>query len=179
MNQYSNYILLAFVACFYAYLVPVTVPILVIVFFLQFWIDKGNLFTRCSLPRNFSFYLTRNILKIFEACIWIFALGTCIFGLYIHPTPVNILNLITLGIASLYLWFLLGSSIKLERSLFGSYQSSQSALYDDCASSGKFEETYWTENPATNLIKESDVTGRQSILNPGLNRVFVKYNAGR
>ena len=144
------------------------------VFFLEFWIDKINLFKRCSHPRNFSFYLTRNILKIFEACVWIFAVGTCIFGIYIHDSKINVLNLAALCVASLYLWFLLGASIKMERKLFGSYQSSQSALYDDCVASGKFEETYWTENPATTLARESDVTGRQSIHNPGLNKIFVR-----
>lgn len=113
INQYANYILLAFVASFYAYLIPITIPILAVVFFLQFWVDKLNLFKRCSHPRSFSFYLTRNILKIFEACIWIFAVGTCIFAIYVHQAKINILNLITLGIASLYIWFLLGASIKL------------------------------------------------------------------
>ena len=113
INQYANYILLAFVASFYAYLIPITIPILAVLFFFQFWIDKLNLFKRCSHPRNFSFYLTRNILKIFEACIWVFALGTCIFAIYIHDSKVNILNLVTLGVASIYVWFLLGASIKL------------------------------------------------------------------
>lgn len=100
-------------ACFYAYMIPVLTVILIVVFFLQFWIDKVNLFKRCSHPRNFSFYLTRNILKIFEACIWIFALGTYIFGIYIHNSALNILNLVGLGVASIYLWFLVGASIKL------------------------------------------------------------------
>lgn len=67
----------------------------------------------------------------------------------------NILNLVTLGISIIYLWFLIGSSIKLERRLFGSYESSQNVMYDDCVAEGKFEETYWTENPATYLVKES------------------------
>lgn len=102
-----------------------------------------------------------------------FAVGTCIFGTYVHDQKINIINLVTLGIASIYLWFLMAASIKLERRMFGNYQSSQSALYDDCASSGKFEETFWTSNPATYLIKESDVTGRQTIMNPGLNKIFV------
>ena len=124
--------MLTFTVCFYVYLIPALSIVLVIVFFLQFWIDKINLFKRSSHPRNFSFYLTRNILKIFEACVWIFALGTYIFGIYVHNSPLNILNLVGLGIATVYLWFLIGASIKLERSLFGSYQSSQSVIYDQC-----------------------------------------------
>lgn len=84
--------------------------------------------------------------------------------------------MIALLAAGLYLWFLLGASIRLERKLFGGYESSQSVIYDDCVIGGKFEETYWTENPATFLVKESDVTGKQHIYNPGLNKVFVTSN---
>lgn len=67
-----------------------------------------------------------------------FSLGTYVLGLYIHTTPLNVLNLVGLGISVLYLWFLLGASIKLERKIFGSYESSHSAIYDDCAGEGKF-----------------------------------------
>lgn len=171
--RYVNYLLIVFVASFYAYLIPVTTPILVISFFIQFWVDKLNLFTRCSHPRNFSFHLTRSIVKIFEAAIFVFACGTVLFGIYVHDNRVNPINLATLALAGIYLWFLLGSSLRLERKLFGSYESSQSLTYDDCAADGRFEETFWTENPATYLVKESDVTGRRSILNPNLSKVFV------
>lgn len=113
VNRYVNYIIIVFTASFYAYLIPATIPILVIIFFIQFWIDKLNLFKRSSHPHNFSFYLTRNILKIFEASVFIFGLGTLVFGFYIHASLFNILNIICFGISTLYLWFLLGASIKL------------------------------------------------------------------
>lgn len=121
INRYVNYLVLVYASFFYAYLIPITIPFLAIIFFLQFWIDKINLFKRSSHPRNFSFFLTRIILKAFEASIFIFALGVFVFGIYIHNTPINILNLVTLGISIIYLWFLIGASIKLERRLFGSY----------------------------------------------------------
>lgn len=105
-------------------MIPATIPVLVVVLFFQFWIDKINLFKRSSHPRIFSFFLTRNILKIFEASIWIFALGVVVFGIYIHDSFINGLNLAGLAIASLYLWFLIGASRKLERSLFGNYETS-------------------------------------------------------
>jgi hypothetical protein len=139
INRYVNYITLIFAASFYAYLIPVTIPILVVIFFIQFWIDKVNLFKRCSLPRNFSFGATRKVLKIFEASVFVFSLGTYILGINIHGGALNILNLIALGVATLYLWFLLGASIKLERKLFGSYESSHSAIYDDCVGEGVFQ----------------------------------------
>jgi hypothetical protein len=94
-------------------------------------------------------------LKIFEVCVWLFALGTFIFGIYIHGTALHLINIIGLAISTLYLWFLFGSSVKIERKLFGGYQSSSNLLYDDCLAEAKFEETFWTSNPATCLVKES------------------------
>jgi hypothetical protein len=113
INRYVNYLTLLFIATFYAYVIPVTIPILVVIFFIQYWVDKINLFKRCSLPRNFSFELTRCILKLFESSIFIFSVGVFLLGIYFHGTVLNILNLVTLGIALLYLWFLIGASIKL------------------------------------------------------------------
>jgi hypothetical protein len=139
INRYVNYLTLLFTAVFYAYMIPVTVPLLVLIFFLQYWLDKLNLFRRSSLPRNFGFILTRHILKLFESSIFVFGVGTYILGTFFHSSLLNILNLVTLGVALLYLWFLVGSSLKLERKVFGSYESSQSALYDDCGGEGKFE----------------------------------------
>ena len=34
-------------------------------------------------------------------------------------------------------------------------------MYDDCVADGKFEQTYWSTNPATYLVKETDVTGKK------------------
>lgn len=139
VNRYVNYLLLTMVVCFYSYLIPVGTLVLFVSFFLQFWIDKMNLFKRSSHPRNFSFHLTRKILKIFEANILVFALGTLVWGFYVHNNTFNILNLIGLLIAALYFWFLVGVGVRTERSIFGSYESSQSLIYDDCVVAGKFE----------------------------------------
>ena len=69
--------------------------------------------------------------------------------------------------------FLLLAPLKFERKVFGSYQSCETAMYDDCVADGKFEHTYWTSNPATYLIRETDVTGKKEIVNPALRKIFV------
>jgi hypothetical protein len=35
---------------------------------------------------------------------------------------------------------------------------------------GKFESTYWTQNPASFLIEEEKVTGKRKAVNPAINR---------
>lgn len=39
-------------------------------------------------------------------------------------------------------------------------------MYEDCVADGKFEQTYWKENPATSLVNEADVTQKRAIYNP-------------
>ena len=157
---------------FYAYLVPVIVPFIVIIFSLQFWVDKLTLFKRSSLKYNFDFFLTRMVLKIFESSIFVFAIGWNLFSFY-SKNGVNIYNLIGLGIAALYCLFLVFGGKKMEKRFFGSYEFSETKTYDDCVSDGNFEATYWIKNPATYLVKESDVTGKCHILNPVLKKIFI------
>ena len=52
-SMYSFYIVLTFTVSFYGFLVPSITPILIIVFVIQYWIDKYNLFKRYSCPIDF------------------------------------------------------------------------------------------------------------------------------
>ena len=61
----------------------------------------------------------------------------------------------------------------MEKRIFGNYEESERVTYDDCVSEGKFQNTYWTENPATYLVKEEDVSGHKHILNPVLKKILV------
>ena len=63
--HYAFYILMLLTVSFYAYLVPIIVPSIVVIFFIQYWVDKYNLLKRSSLKYHFNFKLTRNIVKVF------------------------------------------------------------------------------------------------------------------
>lgn len=48
--------MIAFTVSFYGFLVPLATPIAIVVFFLEYWVDKYNLFRRSS-PIDFGFVL--------------------------------------------------------------------------------------------------------------------------
>ena len=57
-SAYAYYIIQLFLVAFYGYIAPVLTPILIALFFLQYWIDKYNIFRRFSYPVDYSFQLT-------------------------------------------------------------------------------------------------------------------------
>ena len=71
-----------YTASFYSYVAPVCVPALIIIFSIQYWIDKYNLTKRASFNHNFEFYISRVALKMFELSIIIFAGGNLLFSYY-------------------------------------------------------------------------------------------------
>lgn len=73
-----------FVVSFYAYIVPMATPIVIIIFFIQYWIDKYNLFRRFSLPVSFNFALSRIVFKIFRLSLLAFAVGNFLFAPDVH-----------------------------------------------------------------------------------------------
>lgn len=64
-NAYSYYLQMIFIISFYGYLVPLTVPIIIIAFIFQYWIDKINLLKRFSSPVDLGYFLTDLIWKCF------------------------------------------------------------------------------------------------------------------
>jgi hypothetical protein len=64
-NAYSYYLQMVFIVSFYGYLVPLTVPIIIIAFIAQYWIDKYNLLKRFSSPVDMGYFLTDLIWKCF------------------------------------------------------------------------------------------------------------------
>ena len=51
--MYSFYIVYTFVVSFYGYIAPLATPIMIAIFFVQYWVDKYNLFRRYSSPIDF------------------------------------------------------------------------------------------------------------------------------
>lgn len=140
-------------------------PIVIVGIFIQYWIVKNILFRRSSLYHTFNFNLTRSIRKIFESSIFVFALGNFLFSLHFKGA-LNVFNLVGLGICVIFILFIIFVPEKLERRLAGRYERCEKLIYDDCVADGKFYQTYWKENPATCLVKESDITGKRMIFNP-------------
>lgn len=81
--KYSDYLVTLYTALFYAYLVPIGVPTICIIFVVQYWIDKFTLFKRSSLRNHFSFDLSIYVRRMFESSIFVFALGNLIFSYYL------------------------------------------------------------------------------------------------
>ena len=85
------------------YLAPLATPYLALVFFIQYWVDKVNLFKRFNAPVTFSYSLSVLIFKIFQSVVLLFALGTFLFIPYAHKhSGYTILNYITLLVAIIY-----------------------------------------------------------------------------
>jgi hypothetical protein len=69
---------------FYNYLVPIGVPVTAIIFVVQYWIDKYQLFYLSSQYYQLNYFLSRMILKFFEGSLLIFTIGNLIFSIVIH-----------------------------------------------------------------------------------------------
>jgi hypothetical protein len=148
--KYSYYLLQIYTCMFYNYLIPIGVPATAIIFTIQYWIDKYQLFKVSSQYYEMNYFLTRTILKIFEGSLLIFTIGNLIFSIVIHDYYLNIVNLISLGIALIYVSFITFASTGLERKvLLAKYETFEGMSYQEALLNQKFTATYWTENPAT------------------------------
>ena len=103
-DRYSYYLINIFVISFYAYITPMTTPIMALIFFVQYWVDKFNLFKRFSCPVNFDYRLSQGILKLFDFSLILFALGNFVFAPDVHETAWQwtAINIITLCISTIY-----------------------------------------------------------------------------
>ncbi len=104
--RYAYYILNVFVVSFYSYIVPYTSLILIVIFAIQYWVDKYNLFKRFSCPTDFNYRLSMFTLKIFECSIFFFALGNLLFAPTIHTnthgSDYRIINIVSVSLAFVY-----------------------------------------------------------------------------
>ena len=107
---YSYYILNVLVVLFYSYIVPYTSLILIVIYTVQYWVDKYNLFKRFSCPTNFNYRFSMFTLKIFECSIFFFALSNLLFAPIIHTNNHGGDDR-TINIVSVYLAFIYCVSI--------------------------------------------------------------------
>lgn len=120
-QRYSYYLLQVYTASFYSFLAPIGIFALIGIFFIQYWIDKFNLFTRSSMLNNFNYSLSKNVLTLFEGSILIFAAGNFIFSLMHHGYQVNTANIIGLVIAILYVLLRMVVPSHITNRLFQNY----------------------------------------------------------
>jgi hypothetical protein len=120
--MYSFYIVFTFVVSFYGFIVPSATAIMIVIFFLQYWIDKFNLFRRYSSPVDFGTDLIRWIFKIFEFNILFFAAGYFFWSFTVHfdsPTGYRSVCIINISIAFIYVALTLFVPTKIRRKLLG------------------------------------------------------------
>ena len=172
--RYSYYLLQLWTVSFYAYVVPIGVPSMAVIFFFQYWVDKFNLFRRSSLFYQIHFSLSAYIVRMAEFSIFLFAVGMNLFSYKVHHS-VTLFNILCLAISLVYLIFVFTLPTQTEKKLFRRYESLETKSYDECVKAGKFQSTFWSRNPVTMLIEEDSVTKRKVVKNEATkSHVFLK-----
>jgi hypothetical protein len=140
------------VALFFAYPAPLGLFITFVTLILMYWIDKINLFTRSSLYYPGNLAISNHALKILQFSLLLYAASLFYFS-SISQGVLNIPALCGVGVAFIFVMFILAVPRRLEQWVFGREAASDKYIYDDCVSDGKFGETYWSRNPATMLVE--------------------------
>ena len=121
-DGYSFYIIYTYVACWYGFLLPLGTPILVIIFFVQYWVDKYNFFRRYSNPVAFGQDLVKLVIQSFEFSLLLFGLGFYLWQSSAHfdtPSIYRIINIVTLVIAAIWSLFSVIAPAKIKDKIFG------------------------------------------------------------
>ena len=94
--RYSYYILQLWTVSFYAYVVPIGIPSMAIIFFFQYWADKYNLWRRSSMYYEIHYSLSSSIIRLASMSIFIYAAGSALFSFKIHHSvpPILIVGLV-------------------------------------------------------------------------------------
>lgn len=120
--MYSFYIVYTFVVAFYGFVVPFVTPIVIVIFFLQYWVDKYNLFKRFSSPAPFGLDLISLIIKSFEVSMLFFAAGFFFWDSLIHydsDQTYKAINIANLAITILFVCFSLFVPSTLKKKILG------------------------------------------------------------
>jgi hypothetical protein len=118
--RYAYYLLQLYTVSFYAYIVPITVPAIIIILILQYWVDKVNLFRRSSLYYEMHYSLSRDIGKMAELSILMFAGGATFFSYKVHGGVPKVI-LAALIIAAVYSLVVIFLPQRLEKRILQKY----------------------------------------------------------
>ena len=158
---YAFFIIYIYVACFYSLMTPLSSPILIIMFVLQYWIDKYNLFRRHSYPTDLGADLNRMIFKIFEISLLLSAAGHFLWDFSIHfdmTAGFKVINIINLTIAVIYIGISFFAPGSLAKRIFKNETSFEHHQYRYYLDNNKFRKTFYRENPATSCLKEAKIS---------------------
>jgi hypothetical protein len=120
--MYSFYIVFTFVVSFYGFIIPSGTIIMIVIFFLQYWVDKYNLLRRYASPVDYGADLIRWIFKMFEFNILFFAAGYFFWSFDVHfdsPSEYRSICIINVSIAFLYVTLTLVVPPKIRRKILG------------------------------------------------------------
>jgi uncharacterized membrane protein len=155
--MYSFYIIYTYVACFYGFLLPIAAPILVVISSLTYWVDKFNLYKRCSAPDSLSFEHTRILIKAFEISLLLFVLGYILWQAEVHfdSSPASkIINLLNVIVAVTFVTLSLFTPDKFAKKIFHEEDKAYERLPYSYYQKKRFQKTYFGENPATFCLKK-------------------------
>ncbi|EFX60263.1 hypothetical protein DAPPUDRAFT_344353 [Daphnia pulex] len=172
-KRYSYYVYKVMVAVFFAYPAPLGVFITLLTLALMYWIDKVNLFARSSLYYAGNLSVSNHALRMLQFSLLLYAASIFFFASSSQGS-LNVPALCGLIVAFLYELLVLAAPAQLGRVIFGREAAADRFIYDECVGDGKFNETYWSRNPATMLVEEQSVTGKEMVTNPALLRRFAQ-----
>lgn len=166
-NAYSYYLQMIFIISFYGYLVPLAVPLIIIAFIVQYWIDKYNLLKRYSSPVDMGYFLTDLIWKCFEATLILRPIGNYVWGYKIHSNATiisHICNFMALALSLAYFISVIFFSKKIDAVM--EYFTSEIHLRKDSYTrvQDSFEKTFESENPATSFLEKQSIKKKKNYL---------------
>jgi hypothetical protein len=119
--MYAFYIVFTFVVSFYGFVAPTAVPVLIMIFAIQFWVDKYNLFKRFSCPVDFGAELIKKIFIMFETSIFIFVIGHYVWDLKMNKDKkpeYRVISSLNIVLATLFVTFELAAPDRLKKKIF-------------------------------------------------------------
>lgn len=171
-QRYSYTLYKLFTAAFFFHPSPLILAVTCITLSLSYCLEKVNLYRRSSLFYSGDLQISNYAMKFAQASLLIYSAAYCYFQSETHQ-KLDIISAIGVIFALLYILFVLIAPASLERLIFGRETPPLKYIYDDCVADGYFDETYWSTNPATFLVDEQSLTGKEAVTNPSLLRNYV------
>lgn len=161
VEQYSYYLYMVYLISFYALLVPLSSPILILVFGLQYWVDKYLLFKKMSSPIDLGYPLTRLIIKCFECSLLLFTIGNLYWHGKINRKSSrfsNSINTLSVAISATYLLVSLFCPKYIKDAFLGKVLKEKiyHHSYSYYETKNKFTKLYWKENPSSSFLKDKE-----------------------
>ena len=117
-------------------MVPLATPVLIFFFFVQYWVDKYNIFKRFSSPMDFSNLYTELMISLFEVSIVLFTVGHFLWDLPVHydaSIGFKIMNIISMVLAITYVSIFMFSTESFRKKILKNNRKTGILSYSDYA----------------------------------------------